>query len=149
MNLKKLYTKNKKKILIFLIILIIVLLIFLFGSFLDYYSILEKQELVASVIIGDHYGIDANGSALKFGMIPPNGATTQRQIIIGNSYNHNIKVQVYSEGNISGLLEISENSFILEPNKSKEVYFSVSASNIEQGYYDGKVIILIRNPIMK
>ena len=47
------------------------------------------------------------------------------------------------------LLKISENDFILIPGEEKEVEFTTVAKDIDNGIYSGKIIILIKNPVIK
>lgn len=142
--------KNKKVLFIFLIALIFILCIFLYSNFIDYISIIEKKKIYANIIVGDSYGLDVNGSALMFGMIPSGKGSVSRDIFLTNSYKGDVKVKIYVEGNIKEFLQISDNDFILKKDEIKKVNFIVSApAGTEHGVYNGYVFVLIKNPIVK
>jgi hypothetical protein len=142
--------KNNKKLylIIFLSIFVFILLVYLFSNLVDYYSVLDRQEILTKVIVNDSFGIDLNQSALTFGMITQ-GASSTRGLVVKNTYSHNVKVQIHAIGDIMPLLKISENDFILIPGEEKEVEFTTVAKDIDNGIYSGKIIILIKNPVIK
>jgi len=144
---------NKKKvnflILLLLFIIIFVLGVFLFSNLIDYLSILEKQELYARVIVSDHYGVDVNSSALMFGMIVP-GSSSVRKTTITNDHSQDINVEIFVKGDIKEFLQISENDFNLKTGESKEIVFAaIAPGDKEFGVYEGKVIFIIKNIIVK
>jgi len=107
--------------------------------------ILEKREIYSSIIIGEKYGFDINGTALTFGMITPGSSSSTREISLVNNYDKNVSVEIYAEGDIKDFLKVSKNNFILRSNESVNVGFTVSVpSECEMGAYDGTVIILIK-----
>lgn len=148
---KKKKVKKKKKNTLLIILLVIILLsgIFLFSNLIDYLSVLEKKEIYASITVSDHYGFDVNGSALKFGAVPPGGGSASRNLDIKNNYDTKVKIRFYVNGNIGKFMEISENDFILKKGENKTINFVVVIpQGTGYGFYDGKVLIIIKKPSM-
>lgn len=130
-------------------IIILVLLIFLFSNLIDYLSVLEKQELYANVIVSDHYGVDVNSSALMFGMLVP-GSSSVRKTTITNDHNQEINVEIFVKGDIKEFMQISGNDFNLKVDESKEIVFTaIAPRDKEFGVYEGKVVFVIKNTIVK
>ncbi|MBR9706250.1 hypothetical protein GOV14_04395 [Candidatus Pacearchaeota archaeon] len=144
--------KNKRSLMIFIIILaiiILVLLIYLFGQLLEYLSIVEKQRIKATVFVGDNPGIDLNTTALTFGMVQRGGGSATRKLILDNSEDKNVKIKIYIEGNISQLMQVSDNNFILGPGEIKEVKFTVIPGDLDGGWYLGEVIVYTQKATIK
>lgn len=138
-----------KIILVVLIVFIFILSVFLYSNLIDYLSVLEKKEIYASVTVSDSYGFEINGSALMFGMTTP-GSSASKSIDLTNDYDSEVRVEIYSKGEIGRFLEISENNFLLGVGESKEVNFAVVIpENIDYRVYDGRVFVLIRNAVIK
>mgnify|MGYP001618538451 CR=1 FL=1 len=141
----------KNKIIIIAITLIIIIIsgTILYSNIRDYLSIIEKKVVYAKVNIGDHIGFDLNSTALTFGMIP-SGGSASRDITLQNIHNNSVKIQIYITGYIKDFISASENNFILNDNESKNITFTVAApKNTPSNSYDGNVIFLMRNPIVK
>ncbi len=141
--------KNNKRfierIFSFLIILIILIIFLFFFNLLSYSSVLEKKVIYSKVLVGDSLGFDVNGTALTFGMITPQGASSSRNINLSNFYGKEIKVEIFAVGDIAKFLSISENNFVLKKNETKTIKFvATSPKNTEYGTYDGNVFILVR-----
>ena len=131
--------ENKNLLSIFLILSIVLLGFFLYFNLINNFCILEKKEIYAQVIISDRYGIDVNGSALMFGMIPP-GNSASREIILKNDYNKDVKLKIYIKGNLSDFMSVSENNFLLKEGENKTIIFSVyPRGDISEGVYIGFV----------
>lgn len=149
MKSSKKTTKKRNFLILLLSIVILVLLIFLFSNLIDYLSVLEKQELYASIIVLDHYGVDVNSSALMFGMVVP-GSSSVRKTTITNDHDQDVNVEIFVKGDIKEFLLISENDFNLKVDGSKEIVFTaIAPADKEFGVYDGKVIFVIKNTIVK
>jgi len=133
------------KSLLFPVLTILLLTLIVSYFFLNYYfSIIEKREIYAKVILSDHYGFDINGTALIFGMIVP-GGTASKELIIKNDYEREVNVKFLVKGDIGEFMRISENNFILNKNESKKIGFVVLfPSSAEHGVYEGNVIVIIR-----
>jgi hypothetical protein len=141
--------KDFRIIFVFVIIIIIILCIFLYSNIIDYISTYEKREVYAQVIVSDNFGIAINGTALIFGMTKP-GGHSEKDIQLENNYNHDVRFKIYTEGNISDFLIVSENNFILKPGESKTLTFTVNIpGSAAFGTYSGKVFFVARNPSVK
>ncbi len=129
---------------IFLIILLTIIVILFIFVLINRFSVLEKKEIYAGVIVGDHAGFDLNKTALTFGMVKP-GNSGSRGLMIGNDYGKKEKIVITSRGDISDFLIVSENDFVLDIGEKKQVEFSVFIpKDIELGKYDGEIIITAR-----
>jgi hypothetical protein len=145
----KISKKTRNFLILLLSIIILVLLIFLFSNLIDYLSVLEKQELYANVIVSDHYGVDVNSSALMFGMLVP-GSSSVRKTTITNDHNQEINVEIFVKGDIKEFMQISGNDFNLKVDESKEIVFTaIAPRDKEFGVYEGKVVFVIKNTIVK
>jgi len=142
MRRRKRKPRNSKKILAATVVLVIVVFISVINlSFSP--GVIEKKILLAKVIVGDMYGFDLNSSALTFGMLVP-GGTSSRGINLVNKYNREIKVDIYSEGDITKFIQVSENNFILKENEAKSVSFTATAPlDAPLGTYEGVISIII------
>lgn len=141
---------SKKVIFVIILVAIISLLsISLYSNLIDFISNFQKIEVYAEVIVSDYYGISINDTSIVFGILPP-GGTSNKDIDLTNNYNRDVKFKIYSEGSIKDFIKVSENNFVLKPNEHKSLSFSVKIpKNISSGKYDGKVIFLVKNPIIK
>ena len=138
--------KNQKRDKIWLPLAILILIILISIVNLSFNSgVLEKKIIPAKVIVGNIYGFDLNSSALTFGMLVPGGSSS-RSLNLENKYNKEIKVNIYSEGDIKKFILVSENNFILKENEAKSISFTVSAPlDAHFGTYEGKVYIVIKS----
>ena len=78
----------KVKLTIFL--LAVSLIIFLSVICINSKIVLKKEEIIATLMVGDKAGFDTNNAALTFGMITT-GSNSNRNLVIENSYNFPIK----------------------------------------------------------
>lgn len=132
-------TKNKLIILMFVISLIIFLLILYLNSLM----ILEKKEIITTLMIGNKTGFDLNTTALTFGRITF-GSSAQRNLIIKNQYDFPIKVEFSVKGDIKKFL-VFEKIVPIEVGEEKTI--SITAINpidTEYGNYSGKMIVIIK-----
>lgn len=147
----KIGKKTSVFIIIFLFIVIVILGIFLFSNVIDYLSVYNKKIIEAKVIVADEnfFGIEINNTALAFGAISHVGSS-RKSMTISNEFNYLVKIKIHSEGNISKFLEVSENNFLLGPNESKNLTFTVKIpEGTPKGTYGGYVYILSTNPYIK
>ena len=134
------------KILKFFILLIFAGIIstFLTSIFYNSYVVENIVTLDMMVKVNDHFGLNADGDALKFGMIMP-GASGQRAITVNNSATYPLKVLISKSGYIADWVKVSENNFILDGDGNSTVIFEVSAPrNANYGNYTGKVNIVFK-----
>ncbi len=129
--------KEKNKILISIIV--IILSITLIVIFL---APLHKEIIPTRFVAGENMGFDLGPGNINFGKIIPGKGTT-RKMNITNNYNKPTITKIKSSGEISKYMIASDNNFILQPNKSKEIIFSVQLpKGLEYGEYPGKIIIV-------
>lgn len=133
------FKKSKNRLLTYigLIVLGFALLIFLKSPVFE-----KKQTLYTYVIIGNKTGIDLNGSAITFGEVYP-GQSLSRGIALRNENKKDSKITILAKGNITDMLVVSENNFILKPKEQKNISFSIAAGELnEPGKYEGEITIL-------
>ena len=67
-----------------------------------------------------------------------------------NNHNQNVQVEIYAEGDIKDFISISDNDFVLGIGESKKIKFSVYIpKGTEFGKYDGQVVVVVKNTIVK
>lgn len=143
------FYNQKIALVIIMLIIIFILSVFSYSNIVDYLSTYEKREVYAQIIVSNNFGIAINGSSMIFGMTVP-GGTSRKEIQLENNYKHDVRFKIYSEGNISDFLIISENNFILKPMERKTLTFTVKVpKNANFGTYDGKIFFIIKNPVLK
>ena len=137
------------KITKFFILLIFVVIIstFLTNIFYNSYIIENVVTLDMMVKVNDHFGLNADADAIKFGMLMP-GTSSERTIIVNNSATYPLRVLISKSGYIANWVKVSENNFILEGNGNRTVIFEVSAPrNSNYGNYTGKVNIVFKKTL--
>ena len=99
------------------------------------------------VKVSDHFGLNADTDAIKFGMIMLS-TSAERSIVINNNATYPLKVVILKSGYIADWVKISENNFILKENENRQVIFKVSApENANFGNYTGKVKIIFKKTL--
>ena len=102
----------------------------------------EKTTLKTSFLLGNKSGFDLNPNELTFGRITQNGSAS-RDITITNNHDKKRQISIQSSGEIKKYIIVSENNFYLNPKQSKNITFSVYASNTtEFRKYSGQIIII-------
>lgn len=131
--------KNKLIILMFVISVVM----FLFVLYINSALVLKKEEIIATLMIGDRVGFDINKTALTFGMIA-SGTNSKRDLIVENNYSFPIEVQFSVKGNIKEFL-VFEEVIYLESGENKTISINtITATNEEYGNYSGKMIIITK-----
>jgi hypothetical protein len=134
---------DKKLLWTILIILFLIIFIYFLRE-VFYPDSFERKVIYAKLIVSDHTGVEINDSALAFGAVMPGGSSIKK-IVFDNSGNSDVKIELYSEGDLSDFLKVSDNYFILVGKGSKEVKFVVKAPlEAEYGVYEGNVIVRSR-----
>jgi len=129
---------------IVLIFLALVALIISIASLVNSFFILDKKEIYISVVVSDKIGFDLNKTALTLGMTAP-GQIASRGIEITNDFDKRVKVGLKVKGNISEILEVSENNFFLERGEKKNIGFiAAPGENTPLGKYEGIVSIIVK-----
>lgn len=100
------------------------------------------------VKVSDHFGLNADTDAIKFGMIK-SGTSGERSILINNSAKYPLRVVIIKSGYIADWVKASENNFILKENESKQINFEVFAPKDSNfGNYTGKVKIIFKKTFL-
>ena len=132
---------NKNKLIILMFVISVVM--FFFVLYINSTFVLKKEEIIATLIIGDRAGFDINGTALTFGMIAP-GTNSKRDLIIENDYNFPIKFEFNVKGDIEKFLVFDEVVY-LKPGENKTVsIYTITPDNEEYGNYSGKMIVVTK-----
>jgi len=125
-------------------LIVISILAFTIPFILNYNSQTEKRIIKISFIVGNTSGFDLNPKELTFGQITPNNSAS-RAITITNNLRQRAKVNIRASGEIKEYIIASENNFFLDSNESKDVTFSVYATNTtEFKKYSGEIIIILK-----
>ena len=147
MQRKKLRNKKQLNKFIgrFIFIILIVIFVILVCSQISNFFVLDRIKIYTEVILGDKSGFDLNKTALTFGMVVP-GSAASRGIVIRNDFKKSVRVEIFSKGEISDFLIVSENDFILIPGENKSVDFSVFFPvGSEMKKYGGWIEIKLKN----
>ncbi|MBI2662566.1 hypothetical protein HYX11_03845 [Candidatus Woesearchaeota archaeon] len=110
--------KTKKRWLLITILLIILISLTIFLT----RPKSEVKELKMDLIIGNHTGINLDADALHFGTIKKGEVKTlTREVIVNNNYTYPKKVRLSIKGDLSEIIKISENNFILLQGENKTI----------------------------
>jgi len=131
---RKVKRKNKTLILIAVILISIATIIMLNAP-------LHRQTIPTRFIAGEKMGFDLGPGNLNFGQIIP-GYSVSREITITNTFDSPTITKIKSSGAISEYLVVSENNFILQPNESRNISFSLfPPEGIELKEYPGQITV--------
>jgi len=134
------------KITKFFLLLVFAVMISTFLTYLFYNSYVIENIIMLDMMVkvNDHFGLNADGDAIKFGMVMP-GTSSERSITANNSAVHPLKVVILKSGYIADWVRVSENNFILEGGEDKDVVFEVFApEDAAFGNYSGKTKIIFK-----
>ncbi len=133
----------------FLLIIVVIISAFLTYFFYDYFIIEKEYTLDMKLRIDDHFGLNADANALKFGMIKP-GTSSERYILINNNATYPLKVVIVKSGYIADWVNVSENNFVLKENESKQIIFeAIAPKDSNFGNYTGKVKIIFKKTLFR
>ncbi len=100
----------------------------------------EVQELGMHLQVLDYYGFNISTEGVVFGTIPP-GVSGSRTITVSSTEPKHVVIG--AEGELAKWVSVSENSFLIQGNESKNVSVSVSVpEGAEFGNYTGTLKIL-------
>ena len=85
-------------------------------KFYNSYIIENSYELGMEVKVDDHFGLNADTDALKFGRLMP-GTSALRSIFVGNNATFPLKVAIFKSGQMKDWVKVSENNFVLKNDK--------------------------------
>jgi hypothetical protein len=108
------------------------------------YIIYDYQEKNMYLTVDNYVGFNAANDSIYFGTVPLGGSAS-RNIVLKHSYSKPLFVQLKPSGYLSNFVSVSDNNFILEPNKNKIISVSVYVpKNMEYGNYTGKLAVVYR-----
>lgn len=123
------------------IITYIVVLLLIWIATIQYMSA-DKYDAVVNVLEqNEKVGINPTSDKLDYGDLPK-GKRMSRSIIIENNGDMNIYVMILKTGNISELIEISKNNFVLNSGDNEKIELPLELPiSANKDKYDGKIII--------
>ena len=101
------------------IILLVVVFLLGIGGVTFYYAFykvvnMRIYDLEIKVVEDRHIGFNADPT-LHFGMLPMTGGTSEKQIIINNSNDIPVRVDISLSGDAAGYVSVEDNHFTLKP----------------------------------
>jgi len=143
---------KRKKISNFLLAIIIVafilsLIFFIYILYFQSKLILDKQEIIAKLKIGEPIAFDVNSTALVFGRLPI-GSSSNRDIKFSNNYEFPIKAEFSVKGDIKDFL-VFDKVVYLDVGEKKNVTISTVSipEATEYGNYSGIMTIVFKRDI--
>ena len=125
------------KIIFAIIAFILALSFFALGS-----QELDRKVIPAMFILAENPGFDLTPEELTFGKIGIN-LSASRGVSVSNNFDEPVLVYKESKGGISKNIAVSENNFILNPQESKNLTFSIYTKGLtELREYTGTVTII-------
>lgn len=134
------------KITKFFFLLMIVVISSTFLTYIVYNSFIIEKTYTLDVIVkvDDHLGLNADGDAIKFGMLMP-GTSGERTIWVNNNANYPLRVVILKYGEIADWVKVSENNFVLKENGSKKIIFEAFVpKDADFGNYTGKAKVILK-----
>ena len=119
------------------------------GIFFDYETTRfpSNVEIVLPQEEGMKIGFVIDPWNLNFGIIPTGGNYGTRHIILVNSEDRNVRVDINVYGTIKPLVSVSQNNFILQSGKSVTVDIYLNTTNsTKPGNYTGEIDVVIKKP---
>jgi hypothetical protein len=131
--------QSVKKILKFVVLFVVFLAAWLA---VVQYMTADKYEVVVKVVEeGGKIGVNPLTERLDFGDLPKGNSAT-RFVTIENNGRTDIYVKIVITGNVSDLVNINKNNFVLSPGSSEKIDFAMSMPiSADQEEYKGKVTI--------
>ena len=110
----------------------------------DYFTLVDVVEFDMYLTVSDHVGVNVGTSAIFFGTTFP-GGSSNRLVMLNNSYSFPVKVELYDSGDLSRWVYFSDNGFTIEPNVNGTVRVGVAIpEDSKYGNYTGKLRIVFR-----
>lgn len=106
-------------------------------------SAAESISLNMSVKVSDHFGLNADNDALRFGMLMPK-TSSQRILEVQNHHSFPVEVTILSEGDMEGWVVASDNGFLLRGGEGKNITFTANVPDAPFGIYNGTAIIRLK-----
>ena len=139
---------KKYKIITLALVLIFILVAgaMLFYNFFIVQDVIHykmQYELVESTDIG----VNVDTDAIYFGRSKV-GGTSKRKVEISNNNDYPVIVSIKTKGNISSMVSVTINDFIMEPYEGRNItYYAKSTKETPLGEYTGDTRILIKRAI--
>ena len=89
-----------------------------------FYIIEDVKNIEMDVNVKKEFAFNLDADKLHFGSIPE-GAEGFRSFILRNKRNYPLKVDIIKKGEIAGWIELSENSFVMDPLENKTIKASI------------------------
>lgn len=135
------------KISSFIILLIAILLICVGSVLAIYYTQVIKYVGYRNmdVKVDKFVGLNVDSDAMHFGVVPPTGWADVK-LVLTNTYRHKTQIIISLQGNISGMITLSDNNFILEPWENKTVKFTctIPANAPLNATYNGRARVVFK-----
>jgi len=144
---EKIVFTMKLKQLVFLFAIIALVSVALTTLFYSFYIVEDVKVVPMDIKVSDHIGFNLDTDSMHFGISTSPGYAG-RSFILSHDNEKPLRVEIKIYGEMADWVYIKENSFVLEPNVSKEVKFEVYVpENIEQGHYNGTIKIFFKRVI--
>lgn len=118
-----------------------VVVVVLLSLVLSQYFNAARYEALVQVKEGNTVGVNPTGERLDFGDLPRDKSAI-RHVTLENKGSWDTQVIVWKRGDVSDLIKVSKNNFVLESGKTEKLEFSLYVPNsAEYRYYNGSVVI--------
>lgn len=113
--------------------------------FYTFYSIIDVKSLNISldVVGGSSVGMSGDTEKLDFGAVPNRGSV-EKAALVENYRQEPVRIVIIVKGNVSPLIEVSENNFLLPSNESRSVKLIAKPINAETGHYSGTALFYFK-----
>lgn len=135
---------NAKKLFFILLTgLNVILLSIVLSLMIQQRNILSVKTFPFDVLVSqDALGFDLDKDKIHFGKMMP-ATSSQRILAVYHNFTGSARVNIYATGAVREDVSISEQSFILAPNVSKDVLVTLTVpSTTEPGIYEGTILVL-------
>jgi hypothetical protein len=118
-------------------VIVVLVLVFIAVQYLN----ASHYDALVQVIKEDRIGVNPTGAKLDFGDLPHNKDAI-RTVDLQSSGHVSSYVIVWTRGDISDFMKVSQNFFTLKPGTKQNLEFTVHVPNsADYRYYRGKVVI--------
>lgn len=133
-----------------LLLLIAAILTSLSITFFYYSFVIENIVYYnMAVKVDDHFGLAVDNETLNFARVLP-GQSAEKTVTFSNPSDHNIRVVILTQGNLSQWVKISDSNFVLFPGQKKTVAFEVLVPSYASfGNYSGEAKIIFKKEFFK
>jgi len=129
------------------VILFFIAIIAVFLAYIFYINI-DTDTIDMQFEVADKIGFNVGTDAIYFGKTYPNGMA-KRTVTIDNNYNFPIHVLIKTDGDISPMVTVSDNDFIVEPYDKKDIIFYADSDGFPLGNYTGKATVTYKRALFR